>query len=105
MSTTPDKITFADMHLIARAFAAIPNPPRTVKGINHILGCDPRHISAAITNLPSDALKVRVRFRHDRVATAYVRTASGVTAYYLAPDGESMKLLWPVGANRNGGKQ
>lgn len=57
-------------------------------------GIDPKFMTAPITNLPSDTVKVRRRMRGNDFPKAYVKTADGcIAGYILEDDGPSaMKL-------------
>lgn len=74
----------------------------TYKGKVAIFGTRPVR---PIINIPADALKVKLRLRKDRWATAFVRFADRVERYYVVPaDDTTMgcpewKLQGPIDAN------
>lgn len=71
-------------------------------------GADPRWASLPISNLPAGALKVRRRIRYNDWARAYVKTATELQEWTLAPNGkftdcESVRLAHLQGDNATKG--
>src|SRR5687768_6626409 len=57
-----------------------------------------------IINLPSDAIRVRLRMRADKWATAYVRYHNRTEQWVVVPTGNALsaptwELGWPLGVN------
>jgi len=67
-------------------------------------GADPRWAVLPISNVPVDAINVRRKVRPRCAARAYVKTASGIQEWILAPDGDfescsTIRLAYLRGAN------
>jgi hypothetical protein len=69
-------------------------------GVRVVWGCEKRFLNAPITNLPTDTIKVRRRFRANHIAEAFVQTPKALARYKLAPDGDSLKLLYATAVNK-----
>jgi len=70
-----------------------------------IFGSEEKWLKAPITNIPSDASRVRLRFRNDKVATAFVKRNDGtISRFVLQPDGPfssgKIKLGWVIATNK-----
>ena len=71
------------------------------RGMAFIFGCDLKRQTQPITNLPPDTVKVRLRFRNQSAAIAFVKTPTEVQKWVLGPDGGgAMKLAILQGSNR-----
>lgn len=73
-------------------------------GVQVCWGADPRWASLPISNVPEGAIKVRRRIRNKDVARAYVKTASELQEWILAPDGTfkecaTIRLAYRQGIN------
>jgi len=69
-------------------------------GIRIAFGTRPEYATMPITNLPPGTIKVRRRLRNTSAAVAFVKTATTVEKWVLAPDGENeLKLQILQGIN------
>jgi hypothetical protein len=79
----------------------------TIKlGMRICWGSDPRWATLPISNLPLDCIKVRRRIRLGDVARAYVKTATSVQHWCLAPVGDyetcaALRLDYFQGENKH----
>jgi hypothetical protein len=62
-------------------------------GLPVCVGCDPRWARLPISNVPIDAIKVRRRIRQNDIAKAYIKTATELQEWVLAPDGKSAECV------------
>ena len=77
------------------------NEPKVIqRGVRVIYGTDKKYHEMPITNLPIGTIKVRTRWRNDRAAVAFVKTATTVEKWMLQPDGDNaIKLGFLQGVN------
>lgn len=57
----------------------------TYYGEYFCFGVDERWLKLPISNLPENTVKVRLRFRNDQFAKAYIKTTTDIQQWFIVP--------------------